>query len=131
MIGIFDAIQISRNAHRINPCMLLALMCFWEDSTNTFQLPCGILMPTLFDVVAIIGLSPMIETFDPTLLTKNAFSFNVQVFRIILKTTMIKILPKYLTRNTLPSNSLALILCILSCLSANSQELHKPGNTNP
>lgn len=28
MIGTFDAIQISRDSHRINPCMLLALMYF-------------------------------------------------------------------------------------------------------
>ena len=33
-------------------------------------------MPTLFDVEAIIGLSPLGETFDPTLLTKTMFLFN-------------------------------------------------------
>ena len=51
-------------------------MYFWEGSTNTFQLPCGMLMPTLFDVEAITGLSPLGETFDPTLPTENTFSFN-------------------------------------------------------
>lgn len=55
MAGIFDAIQILRNAHQINPCMLLASMYFWEGSTNTFQLPCGMLKPTLFDVATITG----------------------------------------------------------------------------
>lgn len=76
MAGISDAIQISRNAHRINPCMLLASMYFWEGSANTFQLPCGMLTPTLFDMASITGLSPLGETFDPTLSTKNTFSFN-------------------------------------------------------
>lgn len=76
MAGIFDAIQILRNAHRTNPCMFLASMYFWEGSTNTFQLPYGMLTPTLFDVTAITGLSPMGETFDPTLPTENTISFS-------------------------------------------------------
>ena len=76
MDGIFDAIQILRNAHRINPCTLLASMYFWEGSTNTFQLPCGMLTSTLFNVAAIIGFSPLGETFDPTLSTENTFTFN-------------------------------------------------------
>lgn len=48
--GIFDAIQISRHARRVNPCMLLSSLYFWEGSTNTFHLPCGMLTPTLFPV---------------------------------------------------------------------------------
>lgn len=67
--GIFDLIQVSMYADRVNLCMLLASLYFWEGSTNTFQLPCGILTPTLFDVATITGLSPLEETFDPTLLT--------------------------------------------------------------
>ena len=55
--------------------MLLASIYFWEGSTNTFHLPCGMLTPTLFDVAAITGLSPLGETFDPTLATTNAFDF--------------------------------------------------------
>ena len=56
--------------------MLLASMYFWEGSTNTFQLPCGMLTPTFFDVAAITGLSPLCKTFDPTLPTENNFTFN-------------------------------------------------------
>ena len=51
-------------------------MYLWEGSTNTFQLPCGMLMPTLFDVASINGLSPLGKTFDPTLPTEATFSFN-------------------------------------------------------
>lgn len=72
---IFDLIQVSRYAHRVNPCMLLASLYFWEGSTNTLQLSCVMLTPTLFDVAAITGLSPLGETFDPTLSTKNTFTF--------------------------------------------------------
>lgn len=35
-IGIFDLIQLSRTAHKVNPCLLLAFLHFWEASTNTF-----------------------------------------------------------------------------------------------
>lgn len=34
------------------------------------------LTPTLFDVEAITGLSPLGKTFDPTLPMKNTFTFN-------------------------------------------------------
>lgn len=36
--------------------MLLVSMCFWEFSTNTFQLLCGMVTPTLFDIVGITDL---------------------------------------------------------------------------
>lgn len=74
-VGIFDLIQVPRYAHRVNPLMLLVSFYFWEGSTNTFQLPCGMLIPNLFDVAAITVLSPLGETFDPTLLTENTFTF--------------------------------------------------------
>lgn len=73
--GIFDAIQISRHAHRVNPCMLLSSLYFWKGLTNTFHLPCGMLMPTLFNVEAIIGISPLGKTFDATQSIENKFSF--------------------------------------------------------
>lgn len=75
-VGIFDVIQISRHVHRINQCMFLVSIYFWKGSTNTFQLPCGMLTPTLFNMAAITSLSPMGETFDPTLLTESTFSFS-------------------------------------------------------
>lgn len=40
-VGIFDLIQVSRYTHRVNPCMLLASLYFWEGSTNTFSCPVG------------------------------------------------------------------------------------------
>lgn len=55
--------------------MLLASMYFWKGLTNTFQLPCGMLMPTLFNMAAITGLSSSGDTFDPTLPTKTTFLF--------------------------------------------------------
>lgn len=75
-IGIFDLIQLSRTAHRVNPSLLLASLQFWEASTNTFQLPLGMLTPTLFDVAAITGLSPIGDTFDPTAELRRSFDFS-------------------------------------------------------
>jgi len=40
-------------------------MHFWESSTNTMQLKCGMLTPTLLDVAAITGLPPTGEAYDP------------------------------------------------------------------
>lgn len=74
--GIYDLIQISRYAHRVNPCMLLGSLYFWEGSTNTFQLPYEMLTPTLFDVAVITSFSSLGEVFDPTLSTENTFSFS-------------------------------------------------------
>lgn len=75
-IGIFDLIQLSRTAHKVNPCLLLASLQFWEALTNTFKLPLGMLTPTLFDVAAIIGLSPLGDTFDPTAELRHSFDFD-------------------------------------------------------
>src|ERR1044072_7069656 len=63
--GIFDIIQISRKPIKCNAPMLLASIHFWESSTNTFQIPCGMITPTLFDVAAITGLKPIGQTYDP------------------------------------------------------------------
>ena len=63
--GIFDLIQFSRTAIKYNHAMLFAAIHFWESSTNTFQIPCGMITPTLFDVAAITGLRPTGATYDP------------------------------------------------------------------
>lgn len=56
--------------------MLLAPLFSWKGSKNNFHLPYKILTPTLFDVVAIPGVSPLGETFDPTLSSELEFNFN-------------------------------------------------------
>jgi hypothetical protein len=45
--------------------MLVAALHFFESSTNTFHFECGMMTPTLFDVTAMTGLSPLGETYDP------------------------------------------------------------------
>lgn len=57
-LGIFDLIQLSRVHLKYNPAMLLVVTCFWESTTKTFHLPCGMLTPSLFDPATIAGLQP-------------------------------------------------------------------------
>ena len=56
--------------------MVLTFIFFWEGSTNTFHLPCGMITPMLFDIVAITGLSPLGETYYPTLPTNFKSDFS-------------------------------------------------------
>ncbi|XP_058753057.1 uncharacterized protein LOC131626238 [Vicia villosa] len=85
-LGIFDAIQLSRIAHRVYPSMLLVSIFFWEGSTNTFYFPCGMMTPTLFDMDSITGLSPLGEIFNPTLPTEMEFNFgNATITKYILE----------------------------------------------
>src|ERR1044072_6654331 len=59
-------IQLTRKEIIYNHEMLLASIHFWESSTNTFQLPCCMITPTLFDIAAITSLRPTAKVFDPT-----------------------------------------------------------------
>ncbi|GAU33050.1 hypothetical protein TSUD_152050 [Trifolium subterraneum] len=65
--GIFDFIQLSRLDLKYQQEMIIAAIHFFESSTNTFQFECGMMTPTLFDVVAITGLPLNGDTYDPNL----------------------------------------------------------------
>lgn len=67
--------------------MLKVALYFWESSTNSFQLPCGMVNPTLFDVVVITGLWTIGETFNPLIKnqTKPIFTFNHASFNAYIK----------------------------------------------
>ncbi|KAK2409177.1 serine/threonine-protein phosphatase 7 long form protein [Trifolium repens] len=63
--GIYELIQLSRVGPQYQQEMIIATMHFFESSTNTFHFECGMMTPTLFDVSAITGLSPVGEVYDP------------------------------------------------------------------
>lgn len=84
--GIFDLIQMSRFGPGYNVTMLIVVFWFWESSTNTFQLPCGMITSVLFDVAAIIGLRPTWEISAPLLGTKPNLTL-LSTF-LVLKTTL-------------------------------------------
>jgi len=54
--------------------MLLDALHFWNTSTSSLHLKCGMLTPTLLDVAAITGLKPTDETFVPSS-CESDFSF--------------------------------------------------------
>lgn len=56
----------------------------WDISTNTFQLHCGMIMPTLLDVSSIIGLRPTDDVFEPTYQNKCSINFNSQLSSYII-----------------------------------------------
>lgn len=75
--GIFELIQLLRVHLKHNPTMLLVATWFWESTTNTPHLPCGMLTPTLFDLATIVGLRPIREAYK---LSRPCFWFLRQEF---------------------------------------------------
>ncbi|XP_045831589.1 uncharacterized protein LOC123922982 [Trifolium pratense] len=63
--GNYDLIQLSRTGLKYQQEMIIAALHFFESSTNTFHFECGMMTPTLLDVAAITGLSPLGDTYDP------------------------------------------------------------------
>jgi len=55
--------------------MILAALHFWNSSTSSLHLKCGMLTSTLLDIAAITGLKPTGETFDPSK-CKSVVTFN-------------------------------------------------------
>lgn len=73
-MGIFDLIQLLRVG--LTYFQNMFVIYYWKSTTNIFQLPCGMLTPTLFDVAAITGLCPDGDDFDPTDLDKDTIDFD-------------------------------------------------------
>jgi len=63
-IGIFNLIKPSKQGPRYQKHMLSASLPFWNSSTNSLHMKCGILTPTLLDVAAFTGVKPTGESFD-------------------------------------------------------------------
>lgn len=75
-MGIFDLIQLLQTGPAYCQNMLVAFLYFWESITNTFQLPCGMLKPALFDVADITKIFPTCETFDPNESDEDTINFD-------------------------------------------------------
>ena len=58
-MGIFDLIQLSRQGPKYHSEMIIAALHFWKPSTCSLHLKCGMLTPTLLDVVGLTGLNPV------------------------------------------------------------------------
>nr|KYP32053.1 hypothetical protein KK1_047357 [Cajanus cajan]KYP32055.1 hypothetical protein KK1_047359 [Cajanus cajan] len=64
--GISEFIQLAKfDLHLFDPQMLLSAIFFWNRETRAFEFPCGFICPTLLDIAAITGLTPIGDRFDP------------------------------------------------------------------
>jgi len=64
-MGIFDLTQLSRQGPTYHSEMIIVALNFWNPSTCSLHLKCGMLTPTLLDVAGLTGLKPVGQTFDP------------------------------------------------------------------
>ena len=64
-MGIFDLIQLSRQGPKYHSEMIIAALHFWNPSTNSLHLKCGMLTHTLLDVAGLTGLNLVGQIFDP------------------------------------------------------------------
>jgi len=65
-LGIFDLIQLSRQGPKYHNETLIDALHFWNPSTSSLHLKCGMFTPTLLDVAGLTGLKPIGHIFDPT-----------------------------------------------------------------
>lgn len=78
-MGKYDLIQISKIGLKYDLDLLVASLHFWEGTTNSLHLRCGMLTPTLFDLAAIDGLRPDGDAFNPFATTVNEpFEFSTK-----------------------------------------------------
>ncbi|PRQ32684.1 putative protein-serine/threonine phosphatase [Rosa chinensis] len=62
--GIYDILQFSKFTIPLNRSLVLAALCFWSISTNSFHFGHGPLTITLLDLSALVGLRPCGAQFD-------------------------------------------------------------------
>nr|KYP69069.1 hypothetical protein KK1_022720 [Cajanus cajan] len=64
--SIFEFIQLAKfDLHLFDPQMLLSAIFFWNRETRAFEFPCGFVGPTLLNIAAITGLTPLGDRFHP------------------------------------------------------------------
>lgn len=76
-IGVYTLLQIACYGAPQSCGMLLVTLQFWESSTNSFHTKCGMITPTLLDIVAITGLKPTGEVFECEAVAPISLRFDV------------------------------------------------------
>ena len=85
-IGIFDLVKLSRQGPKYYIEMLIGALHFWNASTNSLHLKCGMLTPTLLDIADLTGLKPTGQTFDlESHESKLSFDFKRFAYGIFIK----------------------------------------------
>lgn len=56
--------------------MLISSLYFWDNTHYTFHLPCGMVAPTVFDMIVITRLKPTGYTYDPDIDYMDTIAFS-------------------------------------------------------
>ncbi|XP_050895364.1 uncharacterized protein LOC127101982 [Lathyrus oleraceus] len=75
-IGIYDLIMLSKLNLEYITSMLISSLYLWDNTHYTFNLPCGMATPTLFDLAAITRLKPTGHTYDPEIDDMDTIAFS-------------------------------------------------------
>lgn len=78
-IGIFDFMQLFRHQISFNPSMLRPIFYYWNKTTNTLQLPYGMISPTLFELAAVTSLRPSGKTIHFDLVPDYMKAYNSMI----------------------------------------------------
>lgn len=99
--------------------MLVASLYFWESTTNTFQLPSGMVTPTLFDIADITGLRPTGKNFDSSESDEDNINFNINcaIFSKYIKNHHVTDTDKVSDEEHIAFLALWLSRCIFCCKS--------------
>lgn len=75
-MGIYDLIMLSKVELDYSSTLLVSSLYFWDNTQYTFHLPCGMVTPTLFDIVVITGIKPTRNTYDPDVESDDSIAFS-------------------------------------------------------
>ncbi|QHO49620.1 uncharacterized protein DS421_1g15530 [Arachis hypogaea] len=78
-IGIYDLIQLSKISYTVNSGLMGGVLYFWDETSHTFHTPYGMITPTLLDVAAITGLSPLGEEILTTTRSTTGVKYAIDI----------------------------------------------------
>lgn len=64
-MGIYELIMMSKVELDYSSTLLVSSLYFWDNIHYTFHLPCGMVTPTIFNIVTITWINPTENTYDP------------------------------------------------------------------
>ncbi|RYQ91615.1 hypothetical protein Ahy_B09g097587 [Arachis hypogaea] len=73
-LGIQELLRLSHFTLTTLPWMIGAVTCFWNRTTNNFDLPCGMVGMSLLDVAAITGLPINSLDYTPNMQPENQYT---------------------------------------------------------
>lgn len=75
-MGIYYLIMMLKVELDYNSNLLVSSLYFWDSTHYTFDLPCGMVTPTLFGITAITWLKPTGNTYDPDVESDDFIAFS-------------------------------------------------------